>query len=116
MMAVAVMIPAIGIWIATEIVTAIETMTGIATVIETMTGTVTETVIAIGIVPAIVIMTGIATVIVTATETVTEIERKTVTAIVPLTETVNPEEKDGNPECFHLFQVRPVVVRNSCFW
>ena len=69
MMAVAVMIPAIGIWNAA----------------------------------------------VTVTETETEIERETVIAIVPLTETVIPEEKEGNPECFHLFQVRPVAVRNSCF-
>ena len=69
MMAVAVMIPAIGIWNAA----------------------------------------------VTVTETETEIERETVIAIVPLTETVIPEEKEGNPECFHLFQVRPVAVRNSYF-
>ena len=69
MMAVAVMIPAIGIWNAA----------------------------------------------VTVTETENEIERETVIAIVPLTETVIPEEKEGNPECFHLFQVRPVAVRNSYF-
>lgn len=69
MMAVAVMIPAIGIWNAA----------------------------------------------VTVTETETEIERETVIAIVPLTETVIPEEKEGNPECFHLFQVRLVAVRNSYF-
>lgn len=92
-MAVAVIIPAIWIWIAAADVIVTEIVTGILT----------ET----------VIVTEIATETVTATEIVTEIAIATENATETVTEIA--EEKDANPEYFLLSPVKPVAVRNRCF-